>query len=465
MRYFSIIISIVLFAIRYFYYQDLIISAIGLAFTLWIFVRFIYLLGKEFPIKEFILTITSFQWILGAKISYLQGKVHYKYYMYVDESAYMTFIVISVLCFAMGLFLIRIPIDFQKLFDFGANAQSTIKSKALYLIAIGLGSTFLSSYFVISGLGFVLYLINLFVYVGAAYLMVAYPQRRFWVFFISVGYIFIKSLLMGLFHDLFLVGGFLLFFLFRPTTTFFTKISLILVGSLIIYIVQIVKKDYREFIWNTNDRSNSFEIFADLLINEFSGSTKVDVNYINREQAERYEESEVNARLNQGWIISKVMYNIPKNKPFLHGETIRESLISAILPRFLAPDKAGGDYAKEVFQEVTGLRLSGGTSMGLSVSGEFYANYGIIGGWIAIFLYGMTIAGIVKFICNNLGWGSSLIFCWFLFFFFQTVKAESNFITVFNHLTKAIVLFIIFKMILRQFNINLLMNSVDRSID
>ena len=45
-------------------------TSVGLSFSLFIFLDFVNKLGTELPIKEFIILIASFQWIVGAKISY-----------------------------------------------------------------------------------------------------------------------------------------------------------------------------------------------------------------------------------------------------------------------------------------------------------------------------------------------------------------------------------------------------------
>ncbi|MFT6948560.1 MAG: hypothetical protein ACJARP_002994 [Vicingaceae bacterium] len=53
------------------------------------------------------------------------------------------------------------------------------------------------------------------------------------------------------------------------------------------------------------------------------------------------ETNKVNSRLNQGWIISKIMDNILQNEEYLGGETVIDALSTSFLPRFLFPDKKG----------------------------------------------------------------------------------------------------------------------------
>ena len=449
------LVSIFFLVIRYLYFKDYFISALGLAFTFWVFLRFIDALGRRFPLKELILLIASSQWILGAKIAYLQGMVHHRYYMYVEEEAYMNFVVIASLLFAAGLFLIKIPINFKALwFKDQFDKQKALKHASIILF-IGLLSLGIQNLITIPGLGFVLYLLNLLIYVSAAYFMVIYPDKRYVTYFLVVLYALIKSLLIALFHELFLVGALLLFFLFSADTKFVSKLLFIVISGTFIFAIQTVKKDYRTFAWSGVNKADSGEVLYELLLNEFANTSSSNANYLNQQEGEVARNAEVNNRLNQGWIISRTMSNIPKNKSYLFGESIVKSIEASVLPRLLAPNKAGGECAIELFQEVTGLKLNKNTSMGLSVVGEFYANYGVFGGIIAMFIYGLTLAMVIKFVCLRGGGGSPLIFCWFVMFFFQTVKAENNFITVFNHLVKALVIFYILKLILYQYGIDL----------
>lgn len=89
------------------FYDNLMVTNIGLAFSIYIFTDFISKLGKVFPIKEFIILIACIQWIVGAKISYSLGKMHHKYYMYVEEDIYMNYVVPGVIFMTIGLFIIK----------------------------------------------------------------------------------------------------------------------------------------------------------------------------------------------------------------------------------------------------------------------------------------------------------------------------------------------------------------------
>ncbi len=451
-------------AIIYFLYNVvftnyLFITSIGLTFTLYIFFDFIYKIGKIFPIKEFIVLIASLQWIVGAKISYNIGKAHYKYYMYVDEETYMTYVIPGLIALFIGMNLIRTKVDFEGLQKVFNQNRMALKRTSFFLIAIGLFSTFIAGQFSISGLAFFLYLASLSLYIGIAHLFFLYPNRKWQLFFATLGTVFIISIKAGLFHDLLLIGAFLTFFLIPDKSKFLSKIIFFSIGASLIYMIQVVKQDYRNIVWEgaNSSKDGRVALFYDLVEQKFFAPPASQTNYISLNQkTENEETSEINTRLNQGWIISKILEHIPTKRDYLEGSTIGEAISSSILPRFLFPDKKGADAALENFQIITGLHLEKGTSMGLSIIGEFYANYGVYGGWVAMLLYGVFIGLLIRFLIHSLGNGSPIMLFWFILIFYQVVKAETDFIKIINHIFKSVIFFIIIKVMFKQLNFKLL---------
>ncbi|MCW8896631.1 MAG: hypothetical protein OQJ96_06295 [Flavobacteriales bacterium] len=440
----------ILFSLLYFFYcyilKDYIFySSLGLSFTLYIFIDFVSKLGKTFPIKEFIILIASLQWIVGAKISFSLGKTHHKYYMYVEEDVYMSYVVPGVLAMTFGLYLIRnsLPIDKIKT-GFIENNRKTNISTAYTLVAIGLLSGVINKFINIGGLAFILYLSSLLLYVGIGYLFFLFPKYKWHLFFVTLGITFVTSLGSGMFHNMLIIASFFAFLVTPNKTSFVTKLTVITLGAFFIYMLQVVKKDFREIIWS-GKKVNPVEVFYDLIEREFLVEKETEAQPLGtfQQQKEEQKSADANNRLNQGWIISKVLDNVPSKKPFLEGKTIKEAIEASLLPRFLAPDKAGADQALVNFKEITGLGLSKNASMGLSLIAEFYANYGIAGGWIAMFLYGLLLSISITLIMQYLGKSSYLMILWLILFFFQVVKAETDFIKIFNHLVKSLIFFMI----------------------
>ena len=134
---------------------------------------------------------------------------------------------------------------------------------------------------------------------------------------------------------------------------------------------------------------------------------------------------------------------MPEKQPFFEGETIKDAISAAVLPRFLNPSKkkAGG---QENFRRFTGLDIGDGTSMGISVIGEAYGNYGRNGGIIFMGVWGFVLVLFWRFILKK-AQQNILLLAFLPLIFLQVIKAETELVVVLNHLIKAsIVVFLFF---------------------
>ena len=143
-------------------------------------------------------------------------------------------------------------------------------------------------------------------------------------------------------------------------------------------------------------------------------------------------------RLNEGWVTSRILAWVPGGEPYAEGETIATALRAALVPRILDPGKyvAGGATLVPRF---TGLTLINSTSIGLSVPGEMYANFGLDGAWIGTFFYGL-ILGLVYRSFLNRARRSVLWLAWMPFVFFGALSVEPALGEVLNHVTKTLFL-------------------------
>ena len=104
-------------------------TTIGVILTGLITLRFISQLGKSLPILELMLFIAAAQWVIGPLIEYNTPISHYKYFMYVDQQRYMSYVVPAFGAFSLAVLLgIRslkdstTPIDRLKHFkDYGVT--------------------------------------------------------------------------------------------------------------------------------------------------------------------------------------------------------------------------------------------------------------------------------------------------------------------------------------------------------
>jgi len=405
-----------------------ILSIIGVAIVGYVFVRFIKGLGNRIPILELLLLIAGLQWIIGPAIEYVKSTHHYKYFMYVDEYTYMSYAVPSYLILVLTVLY---GIKTEPKINFKAEHFYKESKHGVSIFFIGLFCDLMQSK-VPGGLQFFFFLLANFKYVGALILLFSNQKKHRYLFYGSIVYLFFSSLRAALFHDFILWGTFFyMFWAYKVKPSI--KMSLIIIFSGFIFgtVIQLVKSDYRALVWDGYS-GNKLELFVNVLDKKLSGGFAENTE----------EQGELNVRLNQGWIISAVMDHTPRNQPFADGGTIIEAISASVLPRFLNPNKkeAGG---VENFKKYTGLSLGAATSMGISMVGEFYANFGVIGGVFFMGLWGWVLSKFWQFLLFKSK--SKVIILFFLpLVFLQVVKAETELVVVLNHLVKSILVVFLF---------------------
>ena len=150
---------------------------------------------------------------------------------------------------------------------------------------------------------------------------------------------------------------------------------------------------------------------------------------------------EIVSRYNQGWIIDRVMQTVPVSEPYARGETLKDALISAVVPRIFYPDKVMTGGQVNIFK-YAGLRLSVNTSMNLGFAGEMYANFGYWGGIIGCGFYCLGIALVFRVIAKR-SLASPLWWSVMPYIGFVTFKAEDDIVGVLNWITKSFVMILV----------------------
>ncbi len=410
-------------------------TLLGIVSVVYVFYVFISELGKSLPIMELMLLIAGLQWIIGPVIEYLNPSFHYKYYMYVPEDEYMSFVVPGYLVFTViVLYILKKSSKFYVPLE-NLNLYSNI---GLYLVAFG----FFADIF-LEFLGFFGFLLGNFKYVGALILYFSPNKSYRKVFYVVIALLLFRALSNAMFHDFILWSVFFyMFFTYKYKPTMQTKLLTIVAAVVLASSLQTVKVAYRSQVW-TGYSGNKVELFIGLMYNNLTGQG------VTLEETNKNKDINNNVRLNQGWIISAVMKNIPNKQPFLEGGTVLDALQSSLLPRFIDSEKAkaGG---RENFRKFTGLYLNDGTSMGISIIGEAYGNYGFFGGLIFMGIWGWFIVQ-VWFILIKKSRNQIILLAFFPLIFLQVVKAETELVVVLNHLIKATLVVYLFFWVGKEF--------------
>lgn len=413
------------------------LSNAGMALSIIVFLKFIKDVGEKIDIRDVIALIAALQWLLGPFLAYNFLPEHPLYFMSVNEETYMNYVFTGTFLFIIAMYL---PISKEQVIgkkEFERLEEFVSKRKFLGYVLIGLGIVFsFLSKFAPGSLAFLFFLLGNMQFVGVFVLLFSDKSLNKWIVFsLVMGALILNSVAIGMFHELIIWMLFTFLILaYVLKMKMALKIAIMVTGFMVMLLIQSVKEEYREATWYSYSNQSNTAIFQRIVIDRVTNPASL------------FEASVLNnagARLNQGWIISRIMEHIPARESYVKGETIRTAISAAILPRVLAPDKAkaGGH---ENFERFTGIQLAKGTSMNLSIIGEAYGNFGTTGGIIFMFilglLYNLTIVLIIRLSYNN-----PTLILWLPLLFFQVIKAETDFAIVINHLVKsAIVVWLMF---------------------
>lgn len=403
-------------------------SIIGICLSITIFVDLIKKIGYSIPIPEIIVFIAALQWIVGPLIDYGTPVSHFKYKMYVDAKEYMSYIVPSVMALLIGIKLFTKDV---KIILLKKNIQTffhTYPKIPIILVLIGIIAP-LGGYFLPNSLLFILFLLSQFKYIGALYFILSEHPLRWYIFSGLMITSMTTSIINGMFHDILLWGILTISFIFYELKfSFLKKLVFMIIGAIIVITIQAVKSSYREQSSTLYSNNQKLELYFDLVkANWKDGQITTPIN-----------DNDINTRINQGWIISAIMKNVPDNRPFDNGTSIKEAIEAALIPRVLNPNKKHAS-GRENFMKYTGLPLGQHTSMGISLAGEGWANFGHLGGIIFLFIWGSLI-GIVWKKLSKMSNVFPTLMIWTPIIFLQVVKAESELLTVLNHLIKSSIL-------------------------
>jgi hypothetical protein len=292
----------------------------------------------------------------------------------------------------------------------------------LLFMIIGAVST-LAGNFIPNSLRFVFYLLQNLLYVGAGIILFQQnASHKKWAF-LAILWLVYSAISRGLFHDLILWLMFLFFILaIKIKINIYQTLIFFFIGLLSLSIIQSIKDDFRTQLAKSNSPIELFTNLALANLEEGSDKSEEEVN-------------DLNVRLNQGWIISAIIKHVPKKEPYANGATVKKAIWASLLPRFLNPDKkrAGG---RENFSKYTGLNIRKNTSMGMSIIGEAYANYGKNGGILFMLLWGGFLTLFWNFLMQIAEKKKIVLFILPLIFL-QAVKAETELVVVLNHLVKS----------------------------
>lgn len=375
-------------------------------------------LDQGLPLMQLAGILGTLQWIIGPYLCYATGYEMDRYVMYVKEPDYFSFAIPGTAAFLLGLLAVGSSVRQKELMR-GVPRQSFL----VIGIVLNVGALVagIAAGRMPGGLSFLFHLLSQVGYVGTIYFLFSNSPYRWLLIGLSVLPLVRTSTESAMFHDLILWMALLFCYWYslrRHSPT--GKMILLSVVCVSLFTIQAIKQEYRAKVWQGEDASFVEHVF-DFWTKEKSASDEgVMANVV--------------ARLNQGWIISAVLNNVPAAEPFANGETLVDAFYGAFVPRFLAPNKvkAGGQVN---FRRFTGLNIADSTSMAISPLGEAYANFGRMGGVFAIGGLGILMSFLYS-LCLRFSLKHATFLFWVPLIFYQAIKAETECATVLNQLSK-----------------------------
>ena len=151
-----------------------------------------------------------------------------------------------------------------------------------------------------------------------------------------------------------------------------------------------------------------------------------------------------NIRINQGFIITNIMNNVPEKEDYANGTELIQILEAAILPRVVAPNKLNaGD--RFFFMKWAGFQIAAGTSMGLSSMGDGYVNFGRFGGMVFMFFLGLLFSYVISFFYKY-SFEFPILYLFPTLVFYYPIRPDCELQTILGHLFKScFLIFILIK--------------------
>ncbi|CAN5339298.1 hypothetical protein BH11BAC5_BH11BAC5_30260 [soil metagenome] len=410
------------------------LSFFALCITIHQFLLLFYSIGYVIPIRYLLGSFMCLQMLLGPTFAY-NGLDQYQYVNYkmkVPEAEYFAYAIPAVICFIAGLHITAGKLKGEEL-NRNAIAAFVDSSGDLpyWFIGIGFAASIISNYFS-TELGFVFTLLACFKFIGAFMLLLSSKQLKTAILVAVFASIVISTLGRAMFHDLLtwmIMIGAVLAIKYKPNMALKTGVSIGFI--LLAVVIQQMKGEYRKVAWGSGQ--GGIDAFEEVYNQKRSENGIFSFESL----------AASNVRINQGFIITNILNNVPDRVPFANGEELLQILEAAFLPRILAPDKLNaGD--RTIFMKYSGIPLRRGTSMGLSSMGDAYINFGVIGGAVFMFFLGFGFSYVLNgFYKYSKSYPILLLFTTMVFYY--PMRPDCELQTSLGHLVKSC--FLIFVML------------------
>lgn len=380
-------------------------------------------------IPGLIAVVATLQWVLASWAGYHVPPIFPLFAMIIPAEDYFSFAVPAALLLTAGMFIPLIRYGKRpRLTHIDEPRSPRLVATFRVMVLGGVAVRIFVSPLLPDALKFAVLLVANLAYVGMLAMVLLRVRGWPWYAALVLGMQAVYSSTDGMFHDLLLWVTYLVAILaFTYRLRLRTLVGGTLMGFFLIFILNAIKQEFRlEIASRPLEVSERAFLLGETIISRFSTPSEV------------FSEENVAlniSRTNQGWLIARALNYVPAAEPFAEGETVRNALSAALLPRVIAPEKYRAG-STDLVSRFTGLPISRQTSMGLSLAGEMYANFGRAGGLAGVFILGLLLGYLYR-IFVRWSWESILWWAWAPYIMLYTMQAESGLAEGLNHVVKS----------------------------
>ncbi len=399
----------------------------ALSLTIWgyFLLRIILNSTKAFVFREWALFLYAQNYLLSPLITYQLDESLVAYPMKIGSGDYFPIAISGMISLIIGVYFFKTRIFTPDIIKLRIDSEKN-ESLLIRFLIVGLIGRLIGD-FIPSYLAFFLYLLSSIRFL-AAFALFSFNQRRNWIWVVSVLFLeFLFAVKAAMFHDAFmwtLFFGLFYAYIIKPSLAY--RVIAVALAVLSVFFIQRVKESYRNEVWQKGQES-SLSLYLQT-------SSNIENSFVSDENL-----SGTLNRANQSWIFASTMERMDRVHDFQGLIVLGIYLESALLPRFLSPNKIeAGD--KKIFNQFSGHYINSGTSMGLGVFADGYVAYGYWG--VMLFTLGLGLLFSLTFYFLE-SWAriSEFYVLLVLPLMNYMVRPDCELQTTINHLVKGLVLF------------------------
>ncbi len=411
-----------------------------IVFTLFIsiYLLLIWKAGETFPLLYLFLFTFFIQYVFSTHLIYSQYGALRKQ-MPIGEDQLFAYILPALLSLFLGVFIFNRDFHIRNLIDRIDKEQAFVMGCILLTVSYGLDIAPLIG---ITALKSILSFTSYLKYIAAFCFLFTDFRLKYPLVVFIFGQLALVVLQTGVFMDLINWATYLFFIVsLKFRISFIFRASFIFIAVPILLLIQSVKDEYRSVTWS-NKREAGLSLFTEL-------AQKRSEKDADNPFAETRGVVNTVGRLNQGWHLGMVLKRVPLKEPFSNGAEMKEDVIASFLPRLFFEDKKN-IHTREKFYKYTGHKLSKKTAMTIGILGDFYVNFGRVGSFVMLFIFGALVARLLYIFMTRYVLPDPINIVWIPYMFTYLIRADNDFYTLFNGIVKGFIIFLVINLIRKQ---------------